>query len=118
MDGMSLAVTYARANRRPKQDEKEWPRAALSGPALIENIVQGLCHDLLRIAQAAAEEHPLFIPVFHVHDELVCEVDRRIVCPDVIETYEKDIMLAALGTQWAHTFPLACETEVVRRYTK
>ena len=116
-DERGEGVTYARPNRRPKKDEKEWPRANLSGPALIENITQGHCHDVLREAIRAAERHPDFTVRLHVHDELVCEVDEERAA-NLVPVYEEEIMLAASRQSWMKGFPLAVETSISRRYAK
>lgn len=116
-DERGEGVTYARPNRRPKKGEKEWPRAYLSGPALIENITQGHCHDILREAIRAAEKNPDFIVRLHVHDELVCEVATP-MAKRLVPIYEEQIMLAATKRPWMQGFPLAVETTISKRYAK
>jgi len=115
-------VTYARPNRKPKQDESEWPRAPLSGPALIENIVQAIANDCLRAAIRAAHRHPVFNHVVgHTHDELIVEVQESLVQNDAESTimrFEREVMRAVEQDGWSRGLPLACETKLMRRYGK
>ena len=56
------------------QTTRKWSRCETYGGKLTENIVQAIARDCL--AEALARTEAAGIPVvFHVHDELICEVD-------------------------------------------
>ena len=52
---------------------KKWSRIPTYGPKLVENIIQGICRDLLADAMLRVEKAGFDI-VAHVHDEIICEV--------------------------------------------
>ena len=52
---------------------KKWSRIPTYGPKLVENIIQGICRDILADAMLRVEKAGFDI-VAHVHDEIICEV--------------------------------------------
>ena len=117
VDEQTGSLMYRRPNRWPKAGETRWPMSPLGGPALVENITQAICADLLRGAIRACEAHPIFTLRLHVHDEVVAEV------PDYAKDGAGDrliqeVMLAPLQVPWAADFPLAAEAKISKRYMK
>ena len=55
------------------QTSGSWGRIESYGPKLVENIVQAVARDCLAVAIIRLEERG-FPVVFHVHDEVICEV--------------------------------------------
>jgi len=82
------------------------------GGKLTENIVQAISRDLLVHSMLLIDAAGLEI-VFHVHDEVVVEVDEN-------DTEALGIVHKAMETipRWAAGLPLNAETQEVRRYTK
>jgi len=87
---------------------RQWLWVDTYGGSLVENIVQALCRDLLAYALLACERDNLN-PVFHVHDEIVCETTRH------LEELEA-CMLAKPG--WADELPIAVEGSTGIRFKK
>lgn len=52
---------------------KKWTRIPTYGPKLVENIIQGICRDILADAMLRVEAAGYDI-VAHVHDEIICEI--------------------------------------------
>ena len=78
-----------------------WGRIQSYGPKLVENIVQAVARDCLAEAITAVEAagYPV---IFHVHDELVCEVPEA-----QAETALKDILeIMGRNLPWAEGLPL------------
>ena len=67
---LTEAVTYEGTN----QTTKKWERLETYGGKMVENIVQATARDILAEVMFRAERENLPI-VFHVHDEVIVEVD-------------------------------------------
>lgn len=82
------------------------------GGKLVENIVQGIARCLLVNSAFIARDLGLWL-IFHVHDELVAEVDKE-------DTKAKGLLHSAMENvpTWAAGLPLAAETYESERYTK
>jgi DNA polymerase len=65
------AVTFLGVNQQTRQFRRE----ALYGGLIFENVVQAIALDLLDNGLLIAEEAG-YNPIFHVHDEIVCEVPQ------------------------------------------
>lgn len=90
-----------------------WARIATYGGALMENVVQAICRDLL--AYIMLELHRLDYPiVLHVHDEVVLEI-RRELAAEVVKVVEK---LLRTPPAWAADFPLWADVKIMERYRK
>lgn len=82
----------------------------LYGGRIAENVVQGLCRDLLMDALVRLERAG-FRPVLHVHDEAVCHLRER-------EQLRGMVTLMSTPPAWAHDFPILVEGFTSSRYTK
>jgi len=81
-----------------------WGRIDSYGPKIVENIVQAVARDCLAIALTKVEAagYPV---IFHVHDELVCEVPEEIAdsaLKEILEMMSEDIA-------WAPGLPMGAD---------
>jgi DNA polymerase len=90
-----------------------WEWVKLWGGLLVENIVQATARDILAHGMFEAERHG-FKTVFHVHDELVCEVPTG----DHMLTAELLEECMTVQPDWCMDLPLAAEGAVMKRYRK
>ena len=81
------------------------------GGKLVENAVQAIARDLLVAAMFRLEKAGHEV-VLHVHDEIVCEVDKGSLPIEKME----DIM--CIPPDWGRDLPLAAEGFIARRYRK
>lgn len=111
--GEDWALSAIKANWRPKEGEKEWPRVRLYGGLLAENATQAAAADILRNALVDLVE--LNWPVVgHTHDELLLEVEH-----DEVEEATAQLRRAMLtAPDWAVGLPLNCELWTGARYRK
>lgn len=88
-----------------------WGRIESYGPKFVENIVQAYARDILAGAIERLEEagYPI---VFHVHDEVICEVPIGKGSPEEIA----DIMTAPVS--WAPEIPLTAAAYECEYYRK
>jgi DNA polymerase bacteriophage-type len=86
-------------------------RESTYGGKLTENVIQGLCRDILVWAMARLEKagYPV---VFHVHDEAVVEV------PDNFGSVEEVQRIMTEVPEWATGFPIGAEGFETKRYRK
>jgi DNA polymerase len=75
------------------QSSGHWGRIESYGPKLVENIVQATARDCLAeaITRVEAAGYPV---IFHVHDELICEVpeaETEKALKDILEIMGTDI---------------------------
>lgn len=83
------------------QKTNRWGRIESYGPKLVENIVQAVARDCLAVTMMKAEAmgYPV---VFHVHDELICEVPE-----EKAEQALNDLLrIMAEPISWAPGLPL------------
>jgi DNA polymerase len=79
-----------------------WGRIESYGPKIVENIVQATARDCLAVAIKRLEL--MRIPVvFHVHDEVICEVPCGERTPEEIAT------IISHPIPWAERLPLRAE---------
>lgn len=78
---------------------KQWVRRPLYGGLLCENIVQGLCRDLLAEAMLRLDAANFDI-VMHVHDEVICEVLKG------SRTLKEFISIMTEVPEWARGLPV------------
>jgi DNA polymerase len=90
-----------------------WARIGTYGGALMENIIQAICRDLLVDCMLELDSHGLAI-VLHVHDEIVIESQENVA------GYEQKIMEDVMRTPspWAAKFPLRADCHAMKRYGK
>jgi DNA polymerase len=82
----------------------------LYGGLITENIVQGICRDLLATALVRFEAAGIPV-VLHVHDEIVCEVDAADKLNEAAE-------IMSDPPEWAEGFPVIVEGFASPRYVK
>jgi DNA polymerase len=117
--GRHLCYPFAcsRSTLRPKQviakdnARGQWHDERLWHGKLAENIVSGTARDLL-VAAIRRLEAAGFETIFHVHDELVVEVDEGAIG---LETFKN---LMTLLPAWADGLPIAAKAWTGRRYVK
>lgn len=90
---------------------RKWKRQSTYGGKLAENITQAVARDFLveslfRVEQA---DYPV---IFHVHDELACEVDEEFGSIGEVK------QLMEIVPQWGKGCPIAAEGFEGRRYRK
>lgn len=89
-----------------------WQRQSTYGGSLVENVVQAVSRDLMAEAMWRCEQHPVYMPVLSVHDELIAEA--KLGAGDVKE-FEQ--LMAALPA-WAEGCPVEAEGWRGLRYRK
>ena len=98
---------------RDPQNSANWARVATYGGSLFNNIVQGMCRDILAEIMLKMEESELPV-VLHVHDEAVAEVHT-----DAAEEQRMRMQrIMRTPPAWAAGFPLWADCKVMRRYGK
>lgn len=102
------ALRYMRVNAVTNR----WERTATYGGKVVENITQAVARDILTNAILLAYEGDTYEPSFHVHDELICEVDEN---EGSLDEFEE---LMSFVPPWAHGCPIAAEAERYKRYRK
>ena len=88
-----------------------WGRIESYGPKLVENIVQAVARDCLAEAILRLEENG-FPVVFHVHDEVICEV------PEGRSSAKELGELMAEPISWAPGLPLKADAYECEYYRK
>lgn len=88
-----------------------WGRIESYGPKLVENIVQATARDCLAVAIDRLERAG-FPVVFHVHDEVICEVPNGVSSAKEIS----EIMSAPI--EWAPGLPLKADAYECEYYRK
>lgn len=88
-----------------------WGRIESYGPKLVENIVQATARDCLAEAIVRLEDQG-FPVVFHVHDEVICEV------PDGFSSAEELSELMSEPLKWAPGLPLKAAAYECQYYRK
>lgn len=89
----------------------DWKRGVMYGGKWMENIIQGLCRDLMAYAMVRLREHG-WHPVLTVHDEVVCEE------PVGAKTPERLVTSLCELPPWAMGFPIKAKGWKGRRYGK
>jgi DNA polymerase len=81
---------------------------------LTENVVSGIARDLLCAAIVRVEASGLQT-IFHVHDEIVVELDTPEATPEQLAQFKA---LMTVKPDWAFDLPIAAKTWSARRYVK
>ena len=93
------------------QDRGGWGEINTYGPKIVENIVQATARDCLAESMRRLEAEGIPI-VFHVHDEVICEVpENAYSAEDVAEIMGKPI-------DWAPGLPLNADAYECHYYKK
>lgn len=93
------------------QSSGGWGRIESYGPKLVENIVQATARDCLAVAIDRLE-HAGFPVVFHVHDEVICEV------PNGVSSAKEIGDLMGQPIPWAKGLPLRADAYECEYYRK
>lgn len=95
------------------QKTNRWGRIESYGPKLVENIVQAVARDCLAetMRKVEARGYPV---VFHVHDEIICEVPEEKADPALNEILE----IMATPIPWAEGLPLKGDGYQCQYYRK
>ena len=93
------------------QTSKKWKSVDTWGGKLVENITQAVARDCLAETLLRLRRRKGLIPVFHVHDEVVVEVDGPEALEDIL-----DIMAEPIP--WAPGLPLKGAGFICRYYQK
>lgn len=100
------SITYMGIN-----SAKKWDRLETFGGKLTENIVQGTARDLLANALINAANAG-YDTVFHVHDEIICEV------PNGYGSVDELCRLMCIKPEWADGLPLNADGFECEYYKK
>lgn len=93
------------------QSSGAWGRIESYGPKLVENIVQAVARDCLAEAIVRLENNGFFV-VFHVHDEVICEV------PEGVSSAKELGALMSEPIPWAKGLPLRADAYECEYYRK
>lgn len=94
------------------QTTKKWEKIPTYGGKMTENIVQAIARDCLAAAIKNLVKEG-YIPVFHIHDEIICEVPRN-----SNYTLEKAIEIMCKPIEWAEGLPLNADGFTSKYYKK
>jgi len=89
----------------------QWVRRPIRPGRFTENLVQGLCRDILVYGMFQAEKHGYTI-VGHIHDEPISLVDDSFGSP------EEFASIICKKPRWAKGLPLAADAHRAKRYSK
>lgn len=95
------------------QATKQWGDIPTYGGKLAENIVQATARDLLGDRMLALYENG-FLPVCHIHDEVLIEVPEA----TAKEEYEKIVNIMSISPHWAKDLPLRADGYTTKFYLK
>jgi DNA polymerase len=95
------------------QTTNQWVEQDLYGAKATENVVQAIARDCLAEVLVYAERKG-YNPVFHVHDELICEV------PDALAQNAYDDIMDRMATPptWAPGLPIKGDGFICNYYSK
>lgn len=93
------------------QSSGAWGRIESYGPKIVENIVQATARDCLAVAISRLEDAG-FPVVFHVHDEVICEV------PEGVSSAEEIGAIMSEPISWAPDLPLRADAYECSYYRK
>lgn len=115
------SLTALKASVKPASGEDEWPREALWGGLLAENVCQATCADILAEAMLkvdkalqADELRGRALIVGHTHDEILTEADSDVA--DLALAKQEAIMI--IPPDWAPGLPLAVDSWAGGYYRK
>jgi DNA polymerase len=94
-------------------DSPKFRRTPTYGGKLTENVVSGMCRDLLVEAMLECERQSLPV-VLHVHDEVVIEVEAS----EGEEALRRLLTIMSTPPSWAAGFPIEVEGFLSDRYFK
>lgn len=113
-------ISYVKPTYDPVKDEISydgqiqaggWGRIESYGPKFAENIVQATARDCLAVSMKRLDALGIQV-VFHVHDEVICEVpENKYSADDIAEIMGKEI-------SWAQGLPLKADAYECHYYRK
>jgi len=89
-----------------------WGKQSTYGGKLVENFTQRIARDVLTSALENLEKSEHYDPIFHVHDEVISEVDEG------VGSEEEYAALMLNVPPWARDIPLDAEAWRGKRYRK
>lgn len=92
-------------------DKNQWVRTDTYGGSLAENVTQAVARDLLANAIISLHTHK-YLPIFHVHDEIICEVPEGFGNLAEYESIMCDL------PAWADGLPVTAEGYRAKRFKK
>lgn len=95
------------------QETKQWGDIPTYGGKLAENIVQATARDLLGNRMLALYENG-FLPVCHIHDEVLVEVSEVTAKED----YARMVDIMSISPEWAKDLPLRADGYTTKFYLK
>ena len=98
------------------KNANNWARVSTYGGALMENVVQALCRDLLADTMLVMHESGASIAL-HVHDEIIREVGDTGLLGVEGRRREMEKWMRT-PPAWAKDFPLWADCKIMRRYGK
>lgn len=116
-DSYGEVITALKANWKPKQGEKEWPRVKLWHGLLAENVTQATAAAILREALRECGEYNLPV-VAHVHDEIIVDLasePRRRSAPHAAARLQQ---IMEEPCEWVEGLPLKAVPIIAQRYGK
>lgn len=93
------------------QERGGWGKIETYGPKIVENIVQATARDCLAVSMRRLESKGIPI-VFHVHDEVICEV------PEDSWTSQELAEIMGQPIEWADGLPLKADAYECHYYRK
>jgi len=108
--GENWSITALKSSFKPKADAKDWPRVALYGGILCENICQAFSAAILRWTLRQASD----ACIGHTHDEIIWEVPEELA-DDASDALR---LLMNTGPDWAKGLPLSTVPTIMHRYGK
>jgi DNA polymerase len=94
------------------QTSRKWMQLETYGGKLVENITQAVARDCLAEAVERLEAHGALPVVFHVHDEVVLDVEQQYSDLDAV------VQIMSQNPTWAKGLPLGADGWVDYYYKK
>jgi len=94
------------------QGSKE--RKYITGPLLTENVTQAVAREVFAAALLRVQTITDCRVVWHVHDEIICEVPKNLAAGKQAEIER----VMCVPPEWASDLPIAVESSIEERYTK
>ena len=96
-----------------------WGRQQTYGPKLVENIIQAVSRDCLAESMKRLEALGIQI-VFHVHDEVICEVPEDSIHTELLRPWTAEQVAEIMGRpiEWAPGLPLRADAYECEYYRK
>lgn len=110
-DNGEMKTVYRNCLRYKRARGKQWFKEFTYGGSLVENITQAVARDFLVEAMFAAERNNYAV-TFHVHDEIIAEVDENFGSVEELE------QIMSVVPAWGEGCPIAAAGFEGERYHK